>query len=529
MTMKKVLITETINEEGIELLKENFHVDLINGITKDELKEIIGEYDALIVRSNPKIDEDVIKNAKKLKIIGRAGNGIDNISLDAATKRGIVVANTPDSNSMSACELAIGLILNQSRNIAQADAHLKGGGWNRDRFMGTELYGKTIGIIGLGRIGSLLARRMAAFGMNVIAYDPYISDERFERFGAHKKEHLRELLEEADFITVHTPKTTETIGMIGEDEISLMKDGVRIVNAARGGIIDEKALYRGLVEGKIASAGLDVHQVEPCENNPLVCLPNVVVTPHIGATTIEAQQNVGRSVADQVIKGLAGEIVPNAVNLPTIHRDELKSIKPYINLVEKLGMIYFQFCSEPIDFVDIKYWGDIANQDTEMIDIAFLKGLLEPVVKEKVNYINARMLAEERGIKIRKRKDNKPYNNYTELVSVSIRHKNGEFTISGNLSGKQEGKIVEIQGYEVDVHPSQYMLFIQNADVPGVVGSVGRVLGEESINIATMQVGRNVRGEKALMVLNVDDRVEEGTLRKLVDEANMIWAKSIQL
>lgn len=529
MERKRVLITETINREGIELLEEHFDVDIKRDITKEELAEVIEGYDALIVRSNPYIDEEVLQNAGRLQIIGRAGNGIDNIKLEPATKKGVIVANTPDSNSMSACELAIGLILAQARNIAQADVHLKNGGWSRDNFMGSELYGKTLGIIGLGRIGSLVARRMAAFDMKIVAYDPYISDERFERFGAAKRDSLRELLEEADFITIHTPRTTETIGLIGDDEIAMMKQGVRVVNAARGGIIDERALYRGLTGGKIASAGLDVHEKEPCKDNPLFALPNVIVTPHIGATTHEAQKNVGVCIAQQVIKALSGEIVPNAVNLPTLHRDELESIRPYINLMEDLGKLYYQFYSEPIDFVDIKYWGSIANQDTEMIDIAFLKGLLEPVVMEGVNYINARLMAEERGIKFRKRKDTMHHNNYTELITVSIKHRSGEFTLAGNVSSKKTGKLVEIEGYEVDVCPSKHMIFIQNIDVPGVVGNVGRVLGEENINIATMQVGRNERGEKALMVLNVDDEASEDTLAKLVQKANVLWAKAIRL
>lgn len=527
--MKKVIITERIDDEGIKLLKEELEVDVNLNITREELLDIIDKYDAIIVRSSTKIDEELLEKAKNLKVIGRGGNGIDNIDLSAATKRGIIVANTPESNTMSACELTIGLLLAQSRNISQANNYIKSGKWQRNIFKGVEIYNKTIGIIGLGRIGSLVAARMAGFGMNVIGYDPYIPDERFERFNVERKNTLKELLEESDFITIHTPKTKETFGMIGEKELDYMRDGVRIVNAARGGIVNERALLKGLNEGKIASAGLDVHEVEPCFDNPLFEFDNVIVTPHIGASTIEAQQNVGITVAEQVINALKGEIVPNAVNLPTLHRDELKSIKPYIDLMEKIGKIYYQISNEPIDFVDIEYFGNIASQETEMITIAFIKGLLEPVVKENVNYINAMLCAQNRGIGINERKIKDNYKNYVDLICVKIKNKNGTFTMSGSLSVKQDGKLVEIQGYEVDVNPSEYLLLIHNHDVPGVIGNIGMVLGENNINVATMQVGRNKKGEKALMILNVDEEVSSEGVRKIELVDNVLWCKSVKL
>lgn len=527
--MKRVIITERIDDEGIKLLKDELIVDINLNIPREELLGIIDQYDAIIVRSSTKIDEELLEKAKNLKVIGRGGNGIDNIDLSAATKRGIIVANTPESNTMSACELTIGLLLAQSRNISQANNYIKSGKWQRNMFKGVEVYNKTLGIIGLGRIGSLVATRMAAFGMNVIAYDPYIQDERFERFNVERKNTLKELLAESDFITIHTPKTKETFGMIGEEELDYMKPGVRIVNAARGGIANEKALLKGLKEGKIASAGLDVHEVEPCFDNPLFDLDNVIVTPHIGASTLEAQQNVGITVAEQVINALKGEIVPNAVNLPTLHRDELKSIKPYIELMEKIGKIYYQLNNEPIDFVDIEYFGNIASQDTQMITIAFIKGLLEPVVKENVNYINAMLCAQNRGIGINERKIKDNYKTYVDLICVKIKNKYGTFTMSGSLSVKQEGKLVEIQGYEVDVNPSEYLLFIHNLDVPGVIGNIGMLLGENSINVATMQVGRNKKGEQALMILNVDDEISNEALNKIEMVDNVLWCKSVKL
>lgn len=526
---KKVIITERVDEEGIKLLQEEVDVDICFHISREELLDRIHEYDAIIVRSATKVDEELMNVGKKLKVVGRAGNGTDNIDIPAATQRGIIVANTPDSNTMSAAELSIGLLLTQARNIPQANAYIKSGQWARNPFKGVEVYGKTLGIIGLGRIGSLVATRMAGFGMKIVAYDPYISDERFKRFKVEKKENLNELLAEADFITVHTPKSKETIGMIGEAQIGLMKEGVRLVNAARGGIIDERALLKGLQSGKIASAGLDVHEQEPCFDNPLFELDNVIVTPHIGASTIEAQQNVGITVAQQVINALHGEIVPNAVNLPTIHRDELAVLKPYIELLEKLGKLYYQLHQDPIEFVNIDYWGNIAAQDTEMIGIAFVKGLLEPVVEDKVNYINAMLLAEQRGIGIEQRKMKEHYNGYLDFIEIKIKTQGGTFVIAGNLSSKREGRLVKIAGYEVDVTPSQYMLFIQNVDVPGVIGNIGMVLGEENINVATMQVGRNARGEKAMMVLNIDDEVANKTLEKLMQIDNVLWAKGVKL
>ncbi len=525
----KVIITEMIDQEGIKILEKTVDLDIKVNISREELLNIIHEYNAIIVRSNTNVDEELFDKATNLKIVGRAGNGIDNIDVEAATKRGIIVANTPQSNTMSACELTIGLLLAQSRNIPQANGDTKLGNWGRNSFKGVELYGKTLGVIGLGKIGSLIATRMKAFGMNIIAYDPYIPDERFEKFKADKKNELKNLLEEADFITVHTPKTEETINIIDEEAINYMKTGVRLVNAARGGIINEDALLKGINEGKIASAALDVHKVEPCINSKLFDHPNIIVTPHIGAGTIEAQENVGKTIANQIINGLNVDIVSNAVNLPTIHREELKVIKPYIELAEKIGKIYYQINNEPIELVDIQYHGNIASQDVKMVTIAFIKGLLEPVMKENVNYINAHICAKNRGIIVNEEKKKDNYKNYVDSMSVKIKNKTGEFTLLGSLSSKKEGKLVEIHGYEVDVNPSKHMLFIQNWDVPGVIGDIGMVLGKNSINVATMQVGRNIKGEKALMILNIDEGVSKDSIEDISTVENVLWAKGIKL
>ncbi|GAB6150131.1 3-phosphoglycerate dehydrogenase [Clostridium novyi A str. BKT29909] len=530
MNKGRVLIAESIDEAGVKLLQKEMDVDLLIGIKREDLLEKIHEYDGLIIRSDNKVDKELMEKAPNLKIVGRAGNGVDNIDIEEATKRGIIVANTPDSNTISACEIAIAHMLAGARNFTYADSYLKSGKWERDLFMGSQLYGKTLGIIGLGRIGALVATRMKAFGMNIIAYDPYIADERFKRYGVDKKETLDELVQEADIITIHTPRTKETIGIIGDREIELMKDGVRLVNAARGKLMDEDALYRGLKSGKIKSVGLDVHAVEPRHESPLYEFPNVTVTPHIGATTFEAQQNVGLTIAQQVINGIKGEIVPNAVNLPGINRLELKDLKPYIELVEKLGKLYYQLNSEPVKYVDVTYWGNVTKFDVDALEIAFLKGLLQPVSNDRVNYINARIVAEQNGIGIKQQKIEEQYKNYSNLITIKItNNKMEEFTLAGSVSSNHEGKIVEIQGYEVDVKPSTHMVFVQNKDVPGVIGQVGTIIGMEGINVATMQVGRKAKGENALMILNVDSEVSDESIKKFKEVQDIIEVKATRV
>ncbi|MCY6370207.1 phosphoglycerate dehydrogenase [Clostridium ganghwense] len=530
MKRGKVLIAERIDEAGIELLKKEMDVDVCFDICREDLLNRIHEYQGLIIRSDNKINKELLDKAVNLKIVGRAGNGVDNIDIPEATKRGVIIANTPDSNSISACEIAIAHMFAGSRNFTYADEYLKGGNWGREIFMGNELYNKTLGIIGLGRIGALVATRMKAFGMKVIAYDPYILGERYKRYNVEKKETLEELLKEADIITIHTPRTKETIGMIGHEEIDMMKDGVRIVNAARGKLMNEAALYEGLKSGKIKSVGLDVHEQEPRTDSPLYEFKNVTVTPHIGATTVEAQQNVGMTIAQQVINGIKGELVPNAVNLPGITREELREMKPYIELMEKLGKLYYQLNTQPVKYVDISYWGDLVSVDIDILQRSFIKGLLEPVGKEKINYINAMIIAEQNGIGIRQERMTEYNNNYSNLITVKItNNKNEKFTLAGTVSNKKEGKLVEIQGYEVDVKPSRYMLFVQNRDVPGVIGQVGTIVGTENINVATMQVGRKAKGELALMILNVDDEVSKESLEKFKTVENILEANTIIL
>jgi len=527
--VNKVIVAERIADEAIEKLKKNMEVDICVGIPREELLEVIDQYDAIIVRSATQIDAELMERATNLKMVGRAGNGTDNIDIPEATKRGIIVANTPESNTMSAAELTVALILTQSRNIAQANAFLKEGNWGRNQFKGSELYTKTLGIVGLGRIGSLVAKRMQGFGMNVIAFDPYIADERFSRLGVQKRDLLEDVIKESDYITVHTPRNKETLWMINEDHLPMMKDGVRVTNVARGGIIKETAILEGIESGKIASAGIDVHEQEPCVNNPLFDHENVIVTPHLGASTLEAQLNVGMTVANQVISGLSGEIVPNAVNLPSIHRDELEAIRPYIGLAEKLGKLYYQIQNDTIELVKIKYYGELAKQETSMVSIAFMKGLLETIISNRVNYINAMMIAGDRGISFEEKKVDEYYHGFTEYIRIKVKTNKGTFTLGGNLSSKNEGRLVDFNGYEVDITPDENMIILQNMDVPGMIGHVGAILGSEEVNIASMQLGRHTIGGKAIMLLNVDEEVQTKCISRLEEHENILWAKGVSL
>ncbi|MGR6837251.1 phosphoglycerate dehydrogenase [Syntrophomonas erecta] len=512
---KKVIVTERIAEEGLELLRSELEVDFRDGISREELLSIIDQYDALIVRSVTKVDEELISRATRLKVVGRAGNGIDNINVDVCTRYGVIVANTPDSNTISAAEQTIALLLASSRNTAWANNVLKGGVWDRKPFRGVELYEKTVGIVGLGRIGSMVATRLKAFNMKVIAYDPYIANERFERFGAEKKNTLEELVREADFITVHTPRTEETMHMINEEMFKIAKDGVRVVNCARGGIIEEKALLNGLKAGKIASAGMDVYEKEPAINNPLFQFNNVVCTPHLGADTFEAQKRVGENIAEQVIKALKGDIVPNVVNLPTMLSEELNYLRPYITLAEKMGNFYYQLEKSPITRVEISYSGPITRNETEMLTVAFLKGLLQPVMSEKVNYVNARLMAKDRGIKVYESKHAQSNKRYKNVIAVSIYNHEHDLHIAGTLSRARNPLLVEINGYETETNLEGYVVMAENIDKPRVIGPFATMLGDEGVNIASMKVARQNRGEKAVMLVNVDNKVEEEVLKRL--------------
>jgi D-3-phosphoglycerate dehydrogenase len=515
MEKKRVIVTERIADEGVALLKTELDVDYRDGISREELLEIIDQYDALIVRSVTKVNEELISRASRLKVVGRAGNGIDNIDVEVCTRYGVIVANTPDSNTISAAEQTISLLLSSVRNTAWANNVVKGGTWDRKPFRGVELYGKTVGIVGLGRIGSMVATRLKSFNMKVIAYDPYITNERFERFGAEKKDNLEDLMREADIITVHTPRNEETMHMINEKMLALAKDGVRLVNCARGGIIEEAALLKGLESGKVGSAGLDVFEKEPATGNPLFKFNNVVCTPHLGADTFEAQKRVGENIAEQVIKALRGDIVPNMVNLPTMMSDELDYLRPYINLAEKMGNFYYQLEKSPVSRVELTYSGPISTNETEILTVAFLKGLFKPVMDEKVNYVNARLVAEDRGIQVYEKKEDQSPKRYKNVITVKIFNHNHEMDIAGTVSRARDPLLVEFDGYETETVLEGFVIMIKNQDRPRVIGPCATTLGDAGVNIASMKVARKARGEMAVMLINVDNKVGEDVLKKL--------------
>ncbi len=526
----KILVGDTIVDEAIEMLRKEADVDVKIKIPQEELEKIIENYDALIVRSVPLVTEEVLRRGKRLKVVGRAGNGVDNIDVEAATRYGVVVVNTPDSNSISAAEQTIALMLASARNLPQAHQRVKSGGWGRNEFMGSELYGKTVGIIGLGRIGSLVATRLRAFGMRVIAYDPYIPLERFKRFGAERKETLEELIREADFITVHTPKTEETVGMIGREQFKIAKRGVRVVNCARGGIIDEEALAEALREGIVASAGLDVFSKEPCTGNPLLEFDNVVVTPHLGATTFEAQYRVGTDVARYVLSVLKGEIVPNMVNLPCVlGEEELQTLRPYLKLAEYLGKLYYQLEKAPVERIELIYSGEIAQKEVGMVTRAFLKGLLTPILGDDVNMVNAAWIAENRGIQVFEHRDEEAKSGYVNLITAKIAGNGVRAEYAGTIAWDNHPRIVQVNKYKMDIIPTPHMLFVDHIDRPGVIGPFASILGQENINIAMMQVGRCQPGEEALMTLSVDSPVDEAILEKLRTVGGILNVKVVSL
>ena len=519
----KVIVTESIAMEGIQsLIDKGFEVDVRFGIDREELLSVIGTYDAIIVRSVTKIDEELLEKAVNLKVVGRAGNGVDNISLGPCTKRGIIVVNTPESNIMAAAELAIAHAFNAFRNLTRAVIAGKNGDFRRGLFIGNELDDKTVGIIGLGRIGGIVAKKLKGCNMHVIAYDPYITEERFAHFGVRKCETLDELLREADLITIHTPKTPETIGIIGAEEIAKCKDGVRIVNAARGGLVDEKALYDGLVSGKVAFAGLDVLSPEPNYNkkpedqdysNPLLSLDNISITPHLGASTAEANFNVGTAVTKLVGQALCGEMVP-AVNMPPIKGADMEAIKPYLELAEMMGKIYYQVEKDVVKSIEITYSGDLAEEDTDLITLSAMKGFLQPIVENRVNYVNARMILDSMGVRLEEKKTS-TLEKYTNLITIRFISAGKSLSVSGTVFAKSEIRLVDFFGYKMDFEPTENVIAIHNEDVPGMIGKIGTILGANGINITAMQWSSNKGAGRAESFVSVDKKVPKAVIRQI--------------
>lgn len=511
----RVLVTEQLSEAGLELLRKDFQVDVRPELAKDGLAGEIGPYDGLVVRSQTRVTPEVIAAGEHLKVIARAGIGLDNVDVDAATRRGVMVVNAPQSNIVSAAEHTIALLLAQARNIPQANASLKAGAWERERYQGVELQGKTLGVIGLGRVGALVAQRCAAFGMRIIAFDPYVSKDRSKEMGIELMPTLEALLVQADFLTIHLPRTPDTEGLVGERELALVKEGARLVNTARGGIVDEAALAKAVEDGRLAGAALDVFETEPTTESPLFGLEQVVVTPHLGASTSEAQDKAGTSVAEMVRLALLGEFVPHAVNVSAA-AEVSESVRPFLPLAGKLGKLVTGLAHGAIRSIECGYHGRVAEGDTRVLTLGVLKGALSGVVHEPVSFVNAPIIAQERGIGTSEMRSTVS-SDYVNLISVRAETDEGEVSVAGTLLGKRNAeRVVSVNDYDIEMAPARYMLFVTYDDRPGIIGKVGTILGEHDINIATMDVGRPTRGGTALMGLTLDSPVSQGVIDEIV-------------
>jgi D-3-phosphoglycerate dehydrogenase len=496
----RVLVRETIAPAGVDLLREHFDVDVDSD---SELVDIIDRYDAIVVRSATKLTADVIDRALRLKVIGRAGVGVDNVDVEAATRRGIVVANAPESTVISAAEHTVGLLVALARNIPQAHAALKQGRWERKTYGGVELAGKTLGVLGFGRIGQQVARRAGGLGMRVLAYDPFVAPERFRELGVERVETPAEIYAAAAFITLHLPLTPETKRSIGVEAFAQMRDGVRLINAARGELVDEDALVAALSSGKVGGAALDVFSTEPY-SGPLLEFDNVVATPHLAASTDEAQDRAGVIVAEQVAAALNGGLVTNAVNIPVIGAEELESLGPFIPLAAKLGCLAMELSEGKADEIIVTTYGGLADYDTRLLTVSALNGAFQGRADRPVNYVNAPLIARERGIEVREERSQSA-RDYTNLVRVEIRTGDDRIRVAGTLIGSDNRPwLVHALGFELDLELAPLLVLFRYDDVPGVIGRVGTLFGEAAVNIANMTVSRTRRGEKALMVLTVD-------------------------
>ncbi|HOW42134.1 MAG TPA: phosphoglycerate dehydrogenase [Candidatus Omnitrophota bacterium] len=528
--MFKILVSDSLSEEGLKILNEvkEFQVDVKTGMKPEELKAVIKDYDALLVRSATKATKEIIQAADNLKVIGRAGVGLDNVDLAAATERGIVVMNAPAGNTISTCEHTMSMLLSLARSIPQANASTKKGEWKRSKFMGMELYKKTLGIIGLGRIGREVARRAASFGMKIKGYDPFLSRDLANTLGIEVVE-LDDLLKEADFITVHVPLTDDTNHMISDKQFALMKKGVRVLNCARGGIIDEQALIKAVKEGKVAGAALDVFETEPPDPaNELLKLDTVIVTCHLGASTEEAQVNVAIEIAECAKDFLLGKGIRNAANYPNIDPELYKILQPYIVMAEKLGSFGAQMIEGRLEEVEIQISGDIAKYNTTSLSMALVRGMLMPVLKEAVNYINAMPLARSRGIQIKETKVGAAPD-FVNLVTLTLKTDKETRTCAATLSPKREPRIAKIDDFYVEAAPEGYLLVMKNWDKPGIIGNVGTLMGQNKINIAAMVFGRKIQGDIAVSILNVDSPISPELIEKLKKIENILAVRLVKL
>ena len=525
----KVLVSDNLSATGVDILKKEsgLEVDVKTGLSKEELIAIIPEYDGLIVRSATKVVAEIIEAATNLKVIGRAGIGVDNINLDAAGQKGVIVMNAPEGNLITTAEHSMALLLSMSRNISQASWKLKNEKWAPKEFMGVELFEKTLGIIGFGRIGSVVADRARAFQMKILVHDPYISQERAEKAGVELVE-LKDLLGRSDFLSLHTPGLADGKALLGKEEFDQMKPGIRIVNCARGSLIDDDALIQAIKEKKVAQAALDVYTKEPLDlESPLLKVDEITCTPHLGASTGEAQEKVAIAICDQIIDYLKYGNVRNAVNVPSIDAETLAKIKPYLVLGEDLGSFLSQITDGALTRIEIQYNGEVAGLSVEPISIAILKGLLNRNI-DGVNMVNAPFIAKERGVEVQESKSNEVHE-YTNTVQVKVTTQKGTHQVTGSIFGKGDSRITQLEEYSLEGVLSKNMLVLNNMDVPGVIGNLGNILGKHNLNIAGFHLGRMEDGGKAVAIINIDSPPTTEALRELRDTANILNVHSVSL
>lgn len=523
--MSKVLVSDSVDAAGIEIISQVAKVDVKTGLSEAELIEIMPEYDALMIRSGTRVTQGVIDAGEKLKIIGRAGVGVDNVDIPAATRRGIVVVNSPEGNTTAAAEHALAMMLSLSRHIPAANSSLKDGRWDRKKFMGTEVYKKTLGVVGLGKIGSHVATVAKAMGMNLLAYDPFISTERAEQLGCRLVD-LDFIFRESDYITLHVPKTPETANLINAEALEKMKPEARLINCSRGGIIDEQALYDALEAGTIAGAALDVFDSEPLGESPLQNCDRAVLTPHLGASTAEAQVNVSVDVAEQIRDVLLGLQARSAVNIPGLNPNVMAKLKPYLQLAETLGNLVSQLAGGRIDQFTVRLQGDLATAQSQPLVVASLKGLLSPALRERVNYVNASIEAKERGIRVIETKDASK-SDYSGSLHLAAHGSRGEHSVTGVLQSDGGIRVTEVDGFPLSLPPTGNMLFTLHRDMPGIIGRIGSLLGNFNVNIASMEVGRQIVRGNAVMALSLDDPLPDSILAEItqipgIDDAYVV-------
>jgi D-3-phosphoglycerate dehydrogenase len=511
--MPKVLISDSLSPRAVEIFRERgVEVDVKTGLKPEELVSIIGRYDGLAIRSATKVTRDVIEAATSLKVVGRAGIGVDNVDIPAATARGIVVMNTPFGNSITTAEHAIALMFALARDIPQANASTHAGKWEKNRFMGVELTAKVLGIVGCGNIGSIVADRALGLKMRVVAFDPFLSEERAADLGVEKVE-LDELLARADFITLHTPKTESTRNLLNKDTLARCKPGVRIINAARGGLVVEADLKAALESGHVAGAALDVFEVEPAKDNPLFGMDQVIATPHLGASTTEAQENVALQVAEQMSDFLMTGAVTNALNMPSLSAEDAPRLRPYMRLAEQLGSFAGQITESGIKGVTIEYEGQVAEVNVKPLTQTVLMGLLRPFI-DTVNMVNAPAIARERSIDVAETKRERA-SDYQTLIRLTVQTEHRRRTLTGTLFGGEKPRIVGIEEVPIEAEVSEHMLFVRNEDKPGFIGKLGTALGEAGVNIATFHLGRTAPGENAIALVSVDQKIPDDLIQRI--------------